>query len=388
MTRTSPVLLIAASVTVFIAYRLHLAWAVRLKAQKHGCQPARRYKHKDPIFGLDILLKTGDNLAKNTFLEMHQQHYNTYGHTFEALNLGSRKIYSVHPDNIRAVFSKNAADWGIQPIRMNSMHEFCGVGFVTAEGEEWKRSHNLLKPGFHKSNISDFTPLEEHLQMMLSQIPKDGSRLDLQPWIFKMVSHLACPMILTTDGITKYLDLNTLFLFGEPIGMLSGHLPPHAEGFLDAFQEGFNGCGMQIALGPLKFLMPKGNWLKACKKTHEFANVYVKRALEYREKLTLAGNGAPKKQRTLLYNMAQQTGDKTDLQNQIVQAMMVASETTGTLISNIIYNLAAHPLEFAKLRTEILAVSDQPLDFDRLAKIKYLQYVIAESTSIYFYSFA
>jgi cytochrome P450 len=163
--------------------------------------------------------------------------------------------------------------------------------------------------------------------------------------------------------------------------MLSGHLPSHAEGFLDAFQEGFNGCALQIALGPLKFLMPKRNWLKACAKTHEFADVYVNRALEYREKLNLAENGAPKKQRTLLYNMAQQTGDKIDLRNQIVQAMMVASETTSILIVNIIYNLAGHPLVFAKLRTEVLAVGDAPLDFDRLAKIKYLQYVIAESRS-------
>lgn len=68
--------------------------------------------------------------------------------------------------------------------------------------------------------------------------------------------------------------------------MLSRSPPPHAEGFLAAFQEGFNGCGMRFALGPLKVLLPSKGWLKACKRTHEFADVYVARALEYRNSQT------------------------------------------------------------------------------------------------------
>lgn len=186
---TAPVLsLLASSVAAFAAYRLYGAYALRRKAQQHGCQPAARYKHKDPIFGLDIFLRTGDAITSNQFLVEHQRRYDTYGHTFEALNFGSLAIYSVHPDNLRAVFSKNAADWGIQPLRLGNMSPFCGAGFITTDGPEWKISHDLLKPSFHKSNISDFGPLEEHLQMLLAQIPKDGSKFDLQPYVL----NLAC----------------------------------------------------------------------------------------------------------------------------------------------------------------------------------------------------
>ncbi|KAF2788808.1 cytochrome P450 [Melanomma pulvis-pyrius CBS 109.77] len=367
MTAVSLLSSLAACLALFIAYRVYQAQALRLKAQKHGCQPAPRYKHKDPIFGLDIFMRTGDAITKNRFLIEHQKRYDTYGHTFEALNFGSHAIYSVHPQNLRAVWSTKAADWGIQPLRLHNMKPFCGVGFITTDGPEWKSSHALLKPGFHKSNISDFAPLEEHLRIMLDQIPKDGSKFDLQDWIFKL-----------------YLDMNTLFLFGEPIGMLSASPPPHAEGFLDAFQEGFNGCGMRIALGPLKVLLPTGGWLKACAKTHKFADVYVDRALEYREKHLAAKVGeAPVKQRTLLYNMAQQTGNRTVLRDQIVQAMMAATETTASLVSTVIHVLATHPPVFAKLRAEILAVGDESLDFDRLSSIKYLQNVITETLRLY-----
>ncbi|KAF2687594.1 cytochrome P450 [Lentithecium fluviatile CBS 122367] len=362
--------LLATFVALFIAYRVYATQALRLKARKLGCQSAPRYKHKDPFFGLDLFLRTGDAMTKHEFLVEHQRRYDTYGHTFEALNFGSHAIYSVHPENLRAVWSKNAADWGIQPLRLHNMHPFCGSGFITTDGPEWKLSHALLKPGFHKSNISDFTGLEEHLKMMLGQIPKDGSKFDLQPWIIKL-----------------YLDMNTLFLFGEPIGMLSGSPPPHAEGFLDAFQAGFNGCGMRIALGPLKVLLPKGSWLKACKKVHKFADVYVDRALEYREKhkheFTTQDGEAPTKQRTLLYNMAQQTDNKTILRDQIIQAMMAATETTASLISTVIQMLATHPAVFANLRTEILALGTESLSFDRLTRIKYLQNIITETLRLY-----
>jgi cytochrome P450 len=135
----------------------------------------------------DISLRKGDAITKNRFLVEHQQRYDTYGHTFEALNSGSKVIYSVHPQNLRAVWSKNAADWGIQPLRLSNMRRFSGEGFITMDGLEWKQSRALLKPSFHKSNISDLTPLEKYLRMMLDCIPRDGSRFEIQSWIFKLV---------------------------------------------------------------------------------------------------------------------------------------------------------------------------------------------------------
>jgi cytochrome P450 len=162
--------------------------------------------------------------------------------------------------------------------------------------------------------------------------------------------------------------------------MLSGTSPPHAKGFLEAFQAGFSGCGIRIALGPLNFLMPKGSWLKACDKVHKFANIYVDRAIEYREKVHSVDHSHDKAtRRTLLFNMAQATADKTVLRNQVVQAMMAATETTASLISHVIRNLASNPHIAAQVRAEVLAVGDKPLDFDQLLRIKSLQHVITES---------
>ena len=162
--------------------------------------------------------------------------------------------------------------------------------------------------------------------------------------------------------------------------MLSGTPPSHAEGFLDAFQAGFNGCGLRIALGPLNFLMPKGAWLKACDKVHKFANVYVDRAIEYRNKInSVEDSQSNTNQRTLLFNMAQKTDNRTILRNQAVQAMMASTETTASLISHVVRNLARNPTICAHVRADVLALGDTPLDFDQLQRIKSLQHVITES---------
>ncbi|KAF2649655.1 cytochrome P450 [Lophiostoma macrostomum CBS 122681] len=366
MTHPTLLSLFIGFVASWLAYRVYLARALQWKAKRQGCQPARRYKHMDPIFGLDDFLKVGRAFTKNQRLNQLQQRHDTYGSTYETLSFGSSCINSIVPDNVRTVWSKNATDWGIQPLRLPTMHPFCGTGFITTDGEEWKRSHDLLKPSFHRSNISDFTTLETHFQIILQQIPEDGSKFNLQPWIIKL-----------------YLDMNTHFLFGEPIGMLSGSAPAHADGFLDAFQAGFNGCGMRFALGPLSFLMPTSGWLKACRKVHDFADIYVDRALEYRQKQKGAGDHNTRTQRTLLYNMALQTDNRTVLRDQIIQGMMASTDTTASLISMVVWNLARHADILSQLRAEIQSIGTRSLDFDRLGRMKLLQNVITETLRLY-----
>jgi cytochrome P450 len=67
------------------------------------------------------------------------------------------------------------------------------------------------------------------------------------------------------------------------------------------------------------------------------------------------------------------------LRNLIVQVMMASTETTASLVSNVICVLATHPSVFAELRAEVLAQGDETLDFNRLGRMKYLHSVITES---------
>ena len=151
------------------------------------------------------------------------------------------------------------------------------------------------------------------------------------------------------------------------------------------------GCGVQIALGPLKFLFlaAKTKWIKACKTTHRFADKYVDKALDVRqqilvEKESTLGTPVHRVPRNLLSTMAEQTDDKVELRNQVLQALMAASETTAFLISNAFFQLSRNPPVLQRLRDEVnsLGLSKAiELDFEQLSSIKYLRHVLSESKS-------
>ena len=178
-----------------LALLLALAWyslAKRVRHSKrsrqHRCEDPPSYKHQDPLFGLDLFLNTGKRIRENTYLPAQSDLFRRYGNTFEALSLGRRRIYTVDPDNIRTVFTGNFQQWGVQPIRLAPMAPFCGKGFLTVDGALWHKSRKLFQPSFEKEVIADFSALERFLQRMLAKVPGDGTDVDMQPLLARLVS--------------------------------------------------------------------------------------------------------------------------------------------------------------------------------------------------------
>ena len=180
-----------AGLCILIAYYIFKAQQVRILARANGCQPPRRYPHKEPFLGLDVFFQTGKALAEHRYLPEIWQRYTKLGRTFETLHFGSRLISSIEPENLKAIWVTNFADWGVQPVRLRYLNPFCGRGFITTDGPEWERSRVLLKPSFQKAVISDLSPLENSLQMLIERIPNDGSTVDLQPLFFSLVRFLS-----------------------------------------------------------------------------------------------------------------------------------------------------------------------------------------------------
>lgn len=139
-----------------------------------------------------------------------------------------------------------------------------------------------------------------------------------------------------------------------------------------------------MALGPFKFLFRDSKWPVSCKKTHDFAEKYVNKALNHRRQILSNHNdlalelGDKQQRHVLLYAMAEQTEDRIELRNQILQALMAAQETTAVLISNTFFLLSRHPLVWQQLRKEVLALADTALDTDVLQKMGYLRNVLHE----------
>lgn len=154
-------------------------------ARSHRCGQAVSYQPKEPFTGFDFQMRMYNDIP---FLyNLHQR----YGTTYQVGTWVSLPtVCTIAPENLRAI--NTSKDFGVGPMRLAGMEYFCGRGFITTDGDTWKQSRNLLKPSFDLSNISDLSVLRKEVDMLLDQLPKDGTTVDLQPLLYVMVRPSTC----------------------------------------------------------------------------------------------------------------------------------------------------------------------------------------------------
>ena len=171
----------------------------RLEDQK-GCQPPNKYPHWEPFFGLDLFVETGKLLTENRILPAIIKRYERLGNTFQVQLPGTKVICSIEPENIQNVFATNAANWGTS-WRQNGMLEYCGRGFLVTDGEEWQAFRAMINPSFNKANTWDHHTYEHYLSLMMRQIPRDGSTVDLQELINMLVRIILAALCCSTSFV-------------------------------------------------------------------------------------------------------------------------------------------------------------------------------------------
>ena len=122
------------------------------------------------------------------------------------------------PENLQTVWVTKFKDWGVEPVRLPAMGTFCGRGLLTTEGPRWEYSRALLKPSFTKANMTDLSVFEGYVRLVLDQIPRDGSTVDLQPLFFNLVRSqyietLAKHSVLIILIVSGYSDLVPIWRF-------------------------------------------------------------------------------------------------------------------------------------------------------------------------------
>lgn len=157
------------------------------KKREHGCQEAPRYPHKDPFLGLDLLIKDTKEHTESVYLAEIMRQYAAYGKTHQIRFLNARMIRTMDPKNIQAVLGLNAKDFGLQPLREGLAMPMFGRGISTTDGEAWQHSRSLIRPTFSRAEICNLGSLEFHVGRLLDLVPQDGSEIDLQPLLSRLV---------------------------------------------------------------------------------------------------------------------------------------------------------------------------------------------------------
>ena len=190
MDQISPLLLFASSLLVayYVGAKVLDRIAYSRDKRRHGCQDAQKCPHKDPFFGLDLLIKDTREHTDSVYLAEIKRQFAAYGKTHEIRLLNTRMIRTMEPQNMQAVLGVNAKDFGLQPLREGLAMPLFDHGINTTDGEFWQYSRSLIRPTFSRAEICNFSSLEVYFGRLLDLIPRTRSEIDLQPLFSRLVS--------------------------------------------------------------------------------------------------------------------------------------------------------------------------------------------------------
>ncbi|KAF7883035.1 hypothetical protein EAF00_011524 [Botryotinia globosa] len=320
--------------SVIFCYQLYTRWKLR-KNTPAECQQAPSLPAIDPFLGLDLFKKSLEIRKQHTILETHAKQHDTYGKTFQALRLGRTTIHTAHPDNLKAIYGTNWKDWGTG--RADAMEPFCGRGFVTRDGEEWRVHRSLFASSLTEANTVNLKVLGEAYEHYTQDLPPNGQTVDLAP-TFNML----------------FLDLSLQFLFGKRIAELySGDSPVDMDTFEKAFDTAQNWMGIRLAFGKFgrSVSLLSNKWKDSCRIVHSFVDHHIFKALDKVHSLKSEDHAS-----SLLDNLVLRGKNLVEIRSQIIQGMLVTQDTTGIVLSNTIFLLSRSPEIWARLRTEISAL--------------------------------
>ena len=88
--------------------------ARRVQRRIHYWKLRCRSPIKFPLIkALSLSLSVNNRLQRHTVLPGHAELHRTYGSTFKATGISRDSIFSIEPENLRAVWATNFQDWGI-----------------------------------------------------------------------------------------------------------------------------------------------------------------------------------------------------------------------------------------------------------------------------------
>ena len=167
------------------------AWFARsVFARQHGCQLPPKRRTPNPFRGIYSKIQASKSAKAFNSLPKGVTLHQKYGPTYRESSWFSTTLKTSDANNIQVLYGSKAKDYGVQPLRLVGMRPFCGEGLLTTDGSTWERSRTMIRPSFHKSNISELSAFERSLQHLILRIPRDGSTVDFQSLISLMV-HIA-----------------------------------------------------------------------------------------------------------------------------------------------------------------------------------------------------
>lgn len=341
---------------------------------RHDHSGPKTYPHVDPFLGLDLAIQTWQEFNRGELSEGLRRRHLVHGPTYITRNLGSDCIYTIEPDNIRTITTRDFDKYG-KSGWVEEAAKHVGNGILMNEGEAWKHSRVMLKPIFSRSVMSEPMLLEPHVRSLVDSMRHSSAQGN---GVFDF--HELASMFT--------LDVVTEFLFGKSTDCLENPRGPDGQDgvhFLSLVKEFEGPSGKFIAIGPLA-------WLGLLPKYRRLIGLVEGMKAFFRRKLceiVIEANNCPfvpiRGMPRLLevspsvFRSMKRAGVSDDrIQGELRNIFFASYDTTSTFLANLVYVLVRHPDVQQRLRQEIASLEGRLPSQRDLGKMGYVRLVIME----------
>lgn len=363
-----------------LAFAILLLPIVFRMAQRHAGATGVKYPHLDPILGLDLIFQTWREFRRGELSAgMHRRHL-AHGPTFLTTNIGSDCIYTIEPENIYTITTRDFDKFG-KSAWVAEAAKHVGQGVLLNEGQAWKHSRTMLKPIFSQSALDEPDLLEPHVRNLVDRMRRLSSEARGAFDFHELASMFT-------------LDVVTRFLFGKSTNCLGS--PDESDGqqgmhFLSLVRDFEGPSGKFIALGPLA-------WLGLLPCYRRLIGLVVGMKAFFREKLNdiiteanICTGGPGRKVPSSedlspsVFRSMKAAGISEDrMQGELQNIFFASYDTTSAFLSNLMYILLRHVDVQKRLIEEIACLQGRPPSRKDLAGLRYLRLVMMEGNYVTF----
>ncbi|KAH7929018.1 cytochrome P450 [Leucogyrophana mollusca] len=343
------------------------------------------------VGNIDVMLKLFEYFKTGYPGDGVDDFISTLGNTFNTRMLFEDDIMTVEPKHIKIILATDFDNYIKGDTFKATMFSVLGSGIFNSDGGMWKFHRSMTRPFFNHDRISHFNIFDRHADEAITQMKlrlRGGFAVDVQDLFFRFT-----------------LDSATEFLFGYCVDTISAGLPyPHdvippeaptgkaktAEDFAYAFAQVQYALSSRLTKGQMwpLFELFGDKTEKHMKVVNAFIQPIMEEAIEKRrlasQSLEEPLKGASDDD-TLIDHLVRLTTDPVVLQDEVLNILTAARDTTASTLTFAIYFLATHPHILTRLREEILTKvgrTNRPT-YDDIREMKYLRAFINETLRLF-----
>ena len=168
-----------------------------LRIRRHGSRAPQIYGWLP--WNIDIVLKSIKNSTEHTDLQFWTwlfSHASPTSPTVEVPLGGQRFVFTVQPENIKAILATQFSDFGKGQPFHEDWKDFLGDSIFTTDGDRWHYSRQLIRPQFVKSRVSDLELFETHVQQLIGLMGGQGQEVEVDALFYRYTLDTAMDILL------------------------------------------------------------------------------------------------------------------------------------------------------------------------------------------------